>query len=52
MNHCKECGIEYEVGEKDFCSKSCLRKNFQRRIEDATYKDSSHTKEFSSSNDD
>ncbi len=40
---CNECNKEYETGIKNFCSDDCLRKNIQKRINDATKNDSSHT---------
>ncbi|EIJ66489.1 hypothetical protein BD31_I1869 [Candidatus Nitrosopumilus salaria BD31] len=47
MTECKECGVEYEVGTKEFCSQKCLEKNIQNRVIDATEKDQSHTSKFS-----
>jgi hypothetical protein len=40
---CKECGGEYETGIKDFCSEKCFKKNIQKRINEATVNDTSHT---------
>ena len=40
---CNECGIEYETGVKDFCSEECFKKNIQKRINEATKNDMSHT---------
>jgi len=37
------CNREYVAGIKDFCSDDCFRKNIQKRINDATKNDSSHT---------
>jgi hypothetical protein len=47
MVKCKECGNEYGVGIKEFCSQKCLEKNIQNRVIDATERDQSHTSEFS-----
>ena len=47
MPKCSECGKEFETGVKDCCSEECFRKNVQKRIEEATQNDESHTKEFS-----
>lgn len=43
MTQCKECGIEYEVGVREFCSEDCFKKNIQKRIDDATANEKSHT---------
>ena len=43
MAQCKECGIECEVGVREFCSEGCFKKNIQERINDATAKEKSHT---------
>jgi len=40
---CNECDIEYELGVKDFCSKDCFKKNIQKRINDVTKNDASHS---------
>ena len=44
---CKECGIEYEVGIKDFCSEECFKKDIQKRIDEATKNEKSHTSKIS-----
>jgi endogenous inhibitor of DNA gyrase (YacG/DUF329 family) len=43
MAQCKECGSEYEVGVREFCSDECFKINIQKRINEATEKESSHT---------
>jgi len=43
MTQCKECGREYEIEVKGFCSDECFKVNIQKRINDATEKESSHT---------
>jgi len=43
MSTCKECGIEYETGVKEFCSMECIKKDIQKRINEATEKEESHT---------
>ena len=43
MIQCKECGIEYEVEVRGFCSEKCFKINIQKRIKDATENDTSHT---------
>ena len=47
MHQCKECGSEYEAGVREFCSEKCFKTNIQKRINDATEKESSHTNKFS-----
>jgi hypothetical protein len=47
MTKCKECGNEYQVGTKEFCSQECLEKNIKKRVIDAVDKDQSHTSKFS-----
>jgi len=47
MAECKECGSGYEAGVREFCSEKCFRKNIQKRINEATEKESSHTNKFS-----
>ncbi len=47
MAECRECGRGYDTGIREFCSEKCLKKNIQRRINDATEKESSHTNKFS-----
>ena len=42
MTQCKECGTEYEVGVRGFCSEKCFKINIQKRIKDATENDTSH----------
>ena len=46
---CNECNKEYEIGIKDFCSDDDFRKNIQKRINDATKNDLSHTNRISES---
>ncbi|WP_179361633.1 hypothetical protein [Nitrosopumilus cobalaminigenes] len=43
MTQCKECGNGYEVGVREFCSEDCFKKNIQKRIDDATANEKSHT---------
>ena len=43
MASCKECGIEYDAGVREFCSDNCFKVNIQKRINDATEKETSHT---------
>ena len=43
MTQCKECDSEYEVGVREFCSNKCFKINIQKRINEATEKESSHT---------
>ncbi len=50
METCKECGNGYVTGDGKFCSMSCFRKNVQKRINDATKNDKSHTKKFTKMN--
>jgi hypothetical protein len=47
---CKECGSEYETGIKDFCSEQCFKKNIQKRINEATENDTSHTNKIINQN--
>ena len=47
MAKCKECGSEYEAGVKDCCSEECFKKNIQKRIDEATRNEKSHTTKFS-----
>ena len=47
MAKCKECGREYEAGIKDCCSEECFKKNIQKRINEATKNEKSHTTKFS-----
>jgi len=47
MVQCKECGKEFTIGTKEFCSQECLEKNIQKRVKDATENDESHTSKFS-----
>ena len=47
MAKCKECGREYEVGIKDCCSEECFKKDVQKRIDEATRNEKSHTTNFS-----
>jgi hypothetical protein len=47
MSTCKECSIEYDTGVKEFCTIECFKINLQKRINEATAKEESHTKEFS-----
>ena len=47
MLECKECSSVYEAGVGEFCSDECFKKNIQKRIEDATKNDKSHTSKFS-----
>jgi len=47
MAKCKECGSDYEVGVKDFCSYECFKKNIQNRINEAVANDDSHIKNIS-----
>ena len=47
MNQCKECSSEYEKGVREFCSEECFKKNIQKRIDDATKKEKSHTSKLS-----
>ncbi|HJJ23139.1 MAG TPA: hypothetical protein OQH54_05420 [Nitrosopumilus sp.] len=44
MNKCKHCGVDFEIGIKDFCSKECTQLYFDGRIHDAVATDDSHTK--------
>jgi hypothetical protein len=43
MAKCKECCSEYEAGVREFCSEKCFKVNIQKRINDATEKETSHT---------
>lgn len=43
MAQCEECGRGYEAGVREFCSDECFKKNIQKRIDDATAKEKSHT---------
>jgi len=43
LSKCNECNNEFETGIKDFCSEKCFRKNIQRRINEATENETSHT---------
>ncbi len=47
MKICKECSSEYDIGIKDFCSEDCFKKNIQKRINEATKNDTSHTDKIS-----
>jgi len=47
MMQCKECGREYEAGVREFCSEECFKINVQKRINDTTAKESSHTNKLS-----
>lgn len=42
MTQCKECGIGYEVEVREFYSDECFKLNIQKRINEATAKESSH----------
>lgn len=44
LNKCKHCGVDFEIGIKDFCSKECTQLYFDGRIHDAVATDDSHTK--------
>ena len=43
MAECKECSSGYEVGIRGFCSDKCLKVNIQKRIDEATVNETSHT---------
>jgi len=47
---CMECSIEYEIGIKDCCSEECFKKNIQKRINEATKNEKSHTNIISEDN--
>jgi len=47
---CKECSIEYETGIKDCCSEECFIENIQKRINEATKNEISHTSKISKEN--
>ncbi|MGY5148151.1 MAG: hypothetical protein ACW9W4_09160 [Candidatus Nitrosopumilus sp. bin_7KS] len=53
MSKCKECGKEYgkeyETGIKEFCSDDCYKIDIQKRINEATANEISHTIKFSKS---
>jgi hypothetical protein len=44
---CVECFAEYKVGVNSFCSESCFKKNIQKRVNEATANDPSHTSNIS-----
>ena len=46
MAVCKECGSEYDTGIRDWCSMDCLKKDIQKRIDEATKNEASHTEEL------
>ena len=50
MTKCVECSIEYEIGIKDCCSEECFKKNIQKRINEATKNEKSHTSKISKDN--
>jgi len=50
MSRCKECGTEYEVGIKEFCSMECIKLDLQKRIDVATEKEESHTDNITNGN--
>ena len=41
------CDKEYKTGIKDCCSEECFKKDIQRRINEATKNEKSHTTSFS-----
>ena len=47
LSNCKECGKVYEEGVKEFCSDVCYKIDIQKRINEATANEKSHTTEFS-----
>ena len=47
MAKCKECGSEYTDGVKDFCSEECFKIDIQKRIDEATKREKSHTTKIS-----
>jgi len=49
LSKCKECGKEYKEGIKEFCSDDCYKIDIQKRINEATANEKSHTNEFSKS---
>jgi len=44
---CAECSAEYKVGVNAFCSDTCFKKNIQKRVNEATANDPSHTSKIS-----
>ena len=46
MAECKECGNEYKIGVREFCSNNCFKKDIQKRINEATANEKSHTSNF------
>ena len=42
MAQCKECGSEYEVGVREFCSDECFKINIQKRINEGNGKKNLH----------
>ena len=49
MAKCIECSAEFKVGVNAFCSDACFKKNIQKRVNDATANDPSHTSQISNS---
>ena len=47
LTRCINCGKEYEIGVKNFCSTACYESDLQKRIKDACGDDTSHTKNLS-----
>ncbi len=46
----RECSIEYETGIKDYYSEKCFKENIQKRINEATKNEKSHTNVISEEN--
>jgi len=44
---CAECSAEFKVGVNVFCSDTCFKKNIQKRVNEATANDPSHTSKIS-----
>ncbi|MBI3254642.1 MAG: hypothetical protein HYZ55_01870, partial [Nitrosarchaeum sp.] len=47
LTRCTNCGKEYHIGVKNFCSNACYESDLQKRIKDACDYDTSHTKNLS-----
>ena len=47
LTRCINCGKDYHIGVKNFCSNACYESDLQKRIKDACGDDITHTKNLS-----
>ncbi len=47
LKKCFHCGIDFEGGIQNFCSKVCIQLHFDGRVREAVDNDDSHTENLS-----